>query len=485
MPTLSRQGARPLLRTVNGQPHASNDDHEPQIDSRGSSPLSDAPNDIDVEDFTRDPESSSSEDETPTTIQGFGSKAVQNLQSPPLTNSSGNIHSSRPKANERAKPGSTRVGTKRKQEQEQKDVDDQPDWMTSSQQSKRSRTGTKYVSASQRSNNTFKRPLVTPRSSDDKSDKRSFKRPAQTSGSAPASSQPESTSAHNGFVRPSADQARFPSLKPGHSDDMPSSPPLSSPKGSDLSDVEEVWLDGHNPADYEPCPLCEKSVSKAFKVIWEEEHCKGRRMNLKMQEKFCRAHKLDEAETAWKERNYPEIKWEALSKRLAKFKPRIDRVLDGKTESSFRDEFEEIVKQADSRTVMKAWKGGSTDGPRAGYYGGKGAKIISEYSLKAFARKLPRVAGRDKSLATASVKGGVSGFVQAVVVPELALSLIMDDLNVDEVHARKVLDESTAVGNTLNIEEEGSLPRRAPTPPPAYGADGSSSPAARRASGRN
>ena len=41
-------------------------------------------------------------------------------------------------------------------------------------------------------------------------------------------------------------------------------------------------------------------------------------------------------------------------------------------------------------------------------------------------------------------------YVSLVVVPELTVSLIMDDMKVDEEKARKIRVESAAIGDLLN-----------------------------------
>ena len=70
--------------------------------------------------------------------------------------------------------------------------------------------------------------------------------------------------------------------------------------------------------------------------------------------------------------------------------------------------------------------------------------------MSRFASKLRRRAASDKLISS----GGVSGYVQAVLVPELAVLLVMDDLNVDQDRAREVLRESSDIGNLLNEEED-------------------------------
>lgn len=67
-----------------------------------------------------------------------------------------------------------------------------------------------------------------------------------------------------------------------------------------------------------------------------------------------------------------------------------------------------------------------------------------------FSHKIRRLGASDKLLASA----GVSTFVQAVLTPELAVMLVMQDMGTDEEGARAVLRDSTEVGNLLNEEED-------------------------------
>ncbi|KAK4698083.1 hypothetical protein P7C71_g91, partial [Lecanoromycetidae sp. Uapishka_2] len=62
-----------------------------------------------------------------------------------------------------------------------------------------------------------------------------------------------------------------------------------------------------------------------------------------------------------------------------------------------------------------------------------------------------RLANSDILIST----GGVSGFVQAVLVPELAVMLVQADMNIDdEEAAREVLRNSVDIGHLLNEEED-------------------------------
>ena len=62
-------------------------------------------------------------------------------------------------------------------------------------------------------------------------------------------------------------------------------------------------------------------------------------------------------------------------------------------------------------------------------------------------------------MAASGISGGVSGFIQAVLVPELAVQLITEDLKVSESKAREVAVESAELGELLNPEIEERMDR--------------------------
>lgn len=53
----------------------------------------------------------------------------------------------------------------------------------------------------------------------------------------------------------------------------------------------------------------------------------------------------------------------------------------------------------------------------------------------------------------------MSGFIQAVLVPELAVHLVKEDMKVSEAKAREILSESADVGDLLNPEIEEKIER--------------------------
>ena len=61
-----------------------------------------------------------------------------------------------------------------------------------------------------------------------------------------------------------------------------------------------------------------------------------------------------------------------------------------------------------------------------------------------------RLLARDKIMASLSP----AGYVQAVLVPEIGLRLVMEDMHVEQDEARQIMRESKAIGDLLNEEQE-------------------------------
>ena len=66
------------------------------------------------------------------------------------------------------------------------------------------------------------------------------------------------------------------------------------------------------------------------------------------------------------------------------------------------------------------------------------------------------MAASDRTIASC----GTAGYIQTVLVPELAMLLIQDDLNIDESEAQKVLAESGEIGELLNEDLNDSNSKR-------------------------
>ncbi len=71
--------------------------------------------------------------------------------------------------------------------------------------------------------------------------------------------------------------------------------------------------------------------------------------------------------------------------------------------------------------------------------------------MSKFTRKIRRLAVSDDLISS----GGVSEFVQAVLVPEMAVLLVQADMHIDDKEkAREVLRSSVDIGHVLNEEED-------------------------------
>lgn len=150
-----------------------------------------------------------------------------------------------------------------------------------------------------------------------------------------------------------------------------SSSPLSSPPESIVfsSQAASDTLDYRDSAS---CPVCNSPVDAAFLL----EYRAGKRMNVRKQAQFCRAHKKRSAEEEWRRRQYPEIDWDNLDKRLAGHQPHLEAVLDQTVPSHFRDRLAERVRSGRERTLLQSLAAGGVEALTPGYYGTRGAKLM-------------------------------------------------------------------------------------------------------------
>lgn len=84
----------------------------------------------------------------------------------------------------------------------------------------------------------------------------------------------------------------------------------------------------------------------------------------------------------------------------------------------------------------------------------------TDYILNNLSDRIRNQAAHDELVAASGVQGGVSGFVQAVLVPHLAEQLIADDMNLSRYdegwcnRARVIIAESAEAGELLHPEVE-------------------------------
>jgi len=248
---------------------------------------------------------------------------------------------------------------------------------------------------------------------------------------------------------------------------LPSSTVTASSQPPQSSDNVTVSSGLSSPPDSPSsarCPLCKGVVNKAFLY----EVTGGKRLRIREQAAFCKAHQMKNANIQWKERGYPDVDWRGLDQRIGNYHPVLDDILQGRRLSYYRTAFEDSLNKGMNRTLRQTMmQGGSSEALSPGYYGSRGARVMFVDSqsvhvfacllwfrvdniMSCFTRKLRRLAASDKLISS----GGVSGYVQAVLVPELAVLLVMDDMETDEDGARYILKDSMEIGNLLNEEQD-------------------------------
>lgn len=239
----------------------------------------------------------------------------------------------------------------------------------------------------------------------------------------------------------------------------------------DFEQFNQEWRKDHPPTSPKKrCPICEDLVSRLFM----EEFSGSAILSVRQQQKFCRAHKVRSAEETWRANGYPSIDWFQFAKRLQNYGAALGAVLNGTRTSFYRNAFEDQIKSGANRTLQQAMSHGKAlEGLDMGYYGTKGGRIMygsrlfllqpincccandrrMDHIMSNFASRIRKLAGTEKLVSAA----GVSGFVQAVLAPELAVMLVKDDMQVDEEQARVILKESSDIGHLLNEEEDEAI----------------------------
>lgn len=256
-----------------------------------------------------------------------------------------------------------------------------------------------------------------------------------------------------GKVRPplkKAKKPKAPSPRPARKLDIPSFDFDDNSFDADLDEVKDLQsfavkpTVGRSPSpDRGPvCPMCEEPVEQDFL----DKFSKKRYMSFAQQQKFCTTHKTRTARETWTNKGYPDINWARLNNRIAKHYSFLEDILEGGF-SHYGTLYARQLKGGGIRTLRKM-----DMIMTPGYYGPRGLRIMTESVIEHFSGLLRRIAARDRVVSAR----GQTTFVQCVLVPELGVRLIMDDMDVDEEEARKIMEESMIVGELLN-EEEGDV----------------------------
>ncbi|KAF3484063.1 uncharacterized protein GIQ15_03387 [Arthroderma uncinatum] len=193
------------------------------------------------------------------------------------------------------------------------------------------------------------------------------------------------------------------------------------------------------------CPVCElpvdKELLKSFKSIEK----------MGQQSRFCLLHRKKTAEEQWHERHYPTIDWESFKERIESHFAGLEDMLSSGNDSfyrkSLRSSARDRKKQGNLRLTITS---SELEKISTGYYGARGARNMMEAIIARFAPKMRELALSDPLIQAA----GVSGYIQAVLVPELTTMLVKEDMNVDDEGARDIIKSSMEIGDLLNEQPD-------------------------------
>lgn len=204
--------------------------------------------------------------------------------------------------------------------------------------------------------------------------------------------------------------------------------PISSGRASVMDNDEALVQQAR-------CPMCNEPV--------DPQHLKDfGAMNTRMQETFCRAHRVRTAEDEWKYKDYPKIDWIRLDARISKHHAFIRKLINGQA-SHYRTVLSEKINAGQDRSLKS-----TTSNLIPGYYGARGLRIISENIMQKFTALLQKRMVKDRLMSAR----GFTPYLQSVLVPEVAVLLIKDDMDVSDEEARDILTNSAVIGELLNEE---------------------------------
>ncbi|KAI5862211.1 hypothetical protein GGS23DRAFT_111532 [Durotheca rogersii] len=184
------------------------------------------------------------------------------------------------------------------------------------------------------------------------------------------------------------------------------------------------------------CPMCREVVDAKLLA----KHSDDGRMNIRKQAAFCRLHKRKTALRSRAEKGYPKIDWGALNSRLGSHHDFLKDVLEGTRPSHYGNLLRRNVESGKNRTLLR-----TEDSLTPGYYGPRGLRVMTEYIMRALSSTVRKRAVEDRLVSAR----GYTGYVQAVLVPELAVRLIMEDMKVGEGEARAIMQDSIEFGELL------------------------------------
>lgn len=208
------------------------------------------------------------------------------------------------------------------------------------------------------------------------------------------------------------------------------------------------------------CTLCKDAVE--MDDYWE--FWNGKDKTVKNHTAFCNVHKRKKAWEEYRKEGYPTIDWDMLLIRIRKHRMPLFHILSNERPSTYRDRYEPLAltgraAAAPSRRkdlpahIQKELASYAIDEQSTypGYYGPHGRRAITEHIMNVLKKEIKNC--KDPVVQTS----GPAAFVQAVLVPEMAVMLIMEDCQVDRERAEKIREHTYEMGMLLNEEIEDEL----------------------------
>ncbi|KAF2132621.1 hypothetical protein P153DRAFT_284022 [Dothidotthia symphoricarpi CBS 119687] len=234
-----------------------------------------------------------------------------------------------------------------------------------------------------------------------------------------------------------------------------SSPPDSNTPREDLDKMDAYVAELKEMTEVTQCVICETPVDEnVYAEFWY-----GKPTTVKNQTAFCSTHKRIAANEEYENAGYPKIDWDALPRRVKKHRKELYKVLTNDRSSRYRDRYEPIALTGKAGAIRSRRKDRPQDeqdedtsfvlddcNTYPGYYGPRGRRAITETIMKELRNEI-------KSCTDAVVQtSGPAAFVQAVLVPEVAVLLIMEDCMVDGEEAEQIRENTYDMG--LHLHEE-------------------------------
>lgn len=212
------------------------------------------------------------------------------------------------------------------------------------------------------------------------------------------------------------------------------------------------------------CALCEDAVDETEQLRFWALHPR----TVRNQMLFCKEHKRAKAQQEYTAQGFPAIDWPALPARIRALRPELVALLRNDTpeESAFRRAHTQRLASGKAAVLPRgkarkkapahdeAAPAPQTDalglglGGSTGYYGARGKRVMMEVVSAELAEDIREVAARDPVVG----RSGFAMFLQAVLVPELTLLLVMQDNEVGKGVAGQIVAQSAELGEVLNEE---------------------------------